>query len=98
MELNVDSPGTRLLGSLALLTQERFLEQIGPFMTPERAKYVRKLRVDDDLTWRGVAEAWEKEFATIAPWKFKGSQLAGMAKCELAAKCFGEDYMKPPWN
>lgn len=67
-------------------------------MTPERARYVRKLRVDDGLTWRGIAEAWEMEFSAEADWKFNGNQLAGMALCETASKHFSEDYMKPPWN
>lgn len=98
VELNVDSQEAQLLARLAALTHERFLEQITPFMTLERARCVRKLRVDDGLTWRGVAEAWEKEFAAVASWKFNGNQLAGMALCELAAKFFGEDYMGPLWN
>lgn len=67
-------------------------------MTPERARYVRKLRVDDGLTWRGIAEAWEKEFAAVADWKFDGNQLAGMALCEAASERFGENHMEPPWN
>jgi hypothetical protein len=98
IELNVDGQEAQLLGKLSVLTSERFLEQIAPFMTRERASYVRKLRVDEDRTWRGIAEAWEKEFASLADWKFNGNQLAGMALCELGAKVFGEDYMEPPWN
>ncbi len=96
--LDVDGREMHLLGSLAELTQQRFLENITPYMTPERANFVRKLRVDDGLTWRGIAEVWEEEFSGEAEWKFGGNQLAGMALCESAASMFNEDYMKPPWN
>ena len=51
IELNVNSQEFQLLGKLARLTSERFLEQIEPMMTLERARFVRKLRVDDGLTW-----------------------------------------------
>jgi hypothetical protein len=97
-ELDVHGREAQLLGRLGLLTQQRFLEQIEPLMTPERARYVRALRVDEGLTWRGIAEAWEKEFAADADWKFGGNQLAGMALCEAASKLFAENYMGPPWN
>ena len=98
VELKTDSQEFQLLARLGHLTYERFLERIAPFMTPERSSYVRKLRVDDGLTWRGVAEAWEEEFESVAEWNFDGNQLAGMALCEVAAKFFDEDYVKPPWN
>jgi len=98
IELNTDSRGFELPARLSKLTRQKFLERIEPYMTLERAKYVRRLRVEEDRTWRGIAEAWEEEFALLAEWEFNGNQLAGMALCELAAKMFGEDSMKPPWN
>ena len=66
IELIAESPETRLLVTLALLTQERFLGQIGTFMRLEQASRVRKLRMADGLTWRGVPESWEKHFAGVA--------------------------------
>ena len=98
LELNLNGQEAQLLAKLEKLTQDKFLEQIAPFITIERAQFVRKLCVDEGLTWRGIAEAWEKKFAVITNWKFNENQLAGMAICELAAKFFNEDYMKPPWN
>ena len=98
IELNVRRKEFEMLGRLSNLTEQKFLDRIKPFMTPERAQFVRRLRVDEERTWRGTAEAWEKEFASLAEWGFNGNQLAGMALCKLAAEVFGEDFMKPPWN
>ena len=98
IEINVNGPEARLIANLGALTQQKFLEQIEPFMTLQRAQFVRGLRVDEDQTWRGIATGWEKEFESVARWDFRGNQLAGMALCELAAKMFAEDSMQPPWN
>jgi len=63
-------------------------------MTPERAAFVRKLRVDKHLTWRGVAEAcstaWDGDWGD--------NQLWGIDLCFVAAEMLGEDSGKPPWN
>jgi hypothetical protein len=71
-----------------------FLEEAMGIMTRERAEFVRRLRVDEDYTWRAVArecsEAWDTNWGS--------NQLAGMALCDIAAKVFGEDYMEEPWN
>jgi len=98
IELNADSDEFQLLGRIGALTFDRYIEQIREYMTPERAHYVRKLRIDDELSWRGVTEQWEKDFPNEVCWQPSGNQLAGMALCELAALYFGEDYMQPPWN
>jgi hypothetical protein len=63
-------------------------------MTPERAAFVRKLRVERGFTWRGVAEAcstaWEEDWGS--------NQLWGQDLCYAAAKVLGEDAGKAPWN
>lgn len=63
-------------------------------MTLEQAQFARRLRVDQDCTWRSVADecnhAWDGDWGS--------NQLAGMAICERAAQLHGEDYMQAPWN
>ena len=65
-------------------------------MTSERAVFVRRLRVDEGLSWRAIArqchEAWG------GGWEPPEAQMMGMEICEKAAKMFGEDYFEPPWN
>jgi hypothetical protein len=55
---------------------------------------VRKLRVDGDNTWRGVAlecsTAWHTDWGE--------DQIAGMVLCQLTAAYFGEDWRRVPWN
>jgi hypothetical protein len=59
-----------------------------------KAAFVRRLRVDQRLTWRAIARACSTAWKT----DWESNQLAGMAVCECAAEWFLEDYMKPPWN
>jgi hypothetical protein len=65
-------------------------------LTPERAAFVRQLRVVQEYSWRAVAracfDAWHGD------WAPPSNQLMGMALCEEAAKHFHENYMDPPWN
>lgn len=63
------------------------------WMTVERAQEVRRLRVDDGLTWRSVAAAVSEEWDNPT-----SSQLLGVSLCEVAAKCLDEDGRKEPWN
>lgn len=74
-----------------------FQEQARDVVTPERAAFVRKLRVDDGGTWRWVAERCHDAWTDCA-WDPPSNQLMGMALCERAAELFGEDYMQEPWN
>jgi len=74
-------------------------------MTLEQAKFVRFLRIEAEdvsslwgtftgYTWRGVAQKCNDEWD--GDWG--QNQIAGMEICEQAAKMFGEDYKKEPWN
>lgn len=71
-----------------------FEDEAKELMTKERAEFIRKLRVDEDYTWREVAwacnEAWDGDWDS--------NQIMGMALCEEAAKLFDENYRKEPWN
>jgi hypothetical protein len=63
-------------------------------MRVEHAQVVRRLRVDEGRTWRGVAaecsRAWETDW--------DGNQIVGMFLCEVAATLLGEDPETEPWN
>ena len=59
-----------------------------------KARFVRQLRVDKDMSWRAVARCCSKLWG--GPWG--SNQLAGMVICEKAAKRLGEDFLEPPWN
>jgi hypothetical protein len=72
-------------------------------MTLDEARRVRKFRVDDDLTWRGVAmSAFEEGLCGAGDdvdWgAIPSNQLVGMDLCREAAPFFGEDWSKEPWN
>jgi hypothetical protein len=56
-------------------------------LTAGRAQQIRGWRVDQELTWRGVAAA------ASAEWKLDhgANQLHGMELCEAAAQLLGED-------
>ncbi|MER7313759.1 MULTISPECIES: hypothetical protein [Streptomyces] len=63
-------------------------------VTPRMAAQIRTWRVDDDLTWRSVAQAatdlWRSEWG--------GSQIYGRDLCAVAARMTGEDPDEEPWN
>lgn len=63
-------------------------------MTYEQAKFVRKLRVKKNYTWRAVARDYSIKFLG----QYSGNQLHGMAICKKAARFFNEDYLDHPWN
>lgn len=70
-------------------------------MTLSQAKFIRKLRVQLDYTWRAVARDCFVEFdgEDDNAWALMPSnQLVGIELCRRAAKMFDEDYMKEPWN
>ena len=60
----------------------------------EAAILIRKLRVEDDYSWRAIARFCSKVWR--GPWG--SNQIAGMVICDKAAKLLDEDYMEPPWN
>lgn len=63
-------------------------------VTEERAREVRRWRVDLDSTWRGVA--WEAEEAWAT--RLGSNQLFGMDLCEASALMLGENPAAEPWN
>lgn len=65
-------------------------------MTQERARFVRKLRVDQDRTWRRVASECHAEFN--GDWDPPNDQAIGMELCQRAAELFGERWDEEPWN
>lgn len=74
-----------------------FNEEFAPLMTKELADRIRMARIDQELTWRGVAvemyEIWPD-----ARWNPPSNQLAGRALCDQAAIFLGEDPKREPWN
>ena len=92
------------LAQLAGLAKQGFDEDVARIMTPERAAYVRRLRVDEGYSWRAVAhgcyDAWAAELPEDVRegWRPISNQLMGMALCEAAARHFGEDAREAPWN
>ena len=72
--------------------------QISCSMTPDRAREIRRLRVEERLSWRGVARATADAWGREAIWEPRSNQLAGMILCEVAARLLGEDYLEDPWN
>jgi hypothetical protein len=63
-------------------------------VTPARAAQIRAWRVDQDMSWRGVAaaatEAWGPGFGD--------NQLYGRDLCNAAARALGQDPDADPWN
>lgn len=82
-------------------THNAFMEIAARIMTEYRAKQIRKWRVGEGMSWRGVAEEAYNVWAvkgTEDEWGPPSNQLMGMALCECAAETFGEHYMQDPWN
>lgn len=86
------------IARMARATHEYFLEEIRKNMTREQAEFVRKLRCEDDYSWRMIAAVCFDEKWDMEPWEPPSNQLAGMALCEVAAEFFGEHYREGPWN
>lgn len=81
----------------ALRTRERFLADAYDIIsTPERVRFIRRLRVDEDYTWRAVAEACHA--AWRGDWEPPANQLMGMALCQVAAEALRENFLEDPWN
>ncbi len=90
------------LAEAAMLTKQVFDDDVAILLTPERAAEVRRLRGDEGYSWRAVAhachDAWAADLPEEMRWFPPSNQLMGMALCEAAARHFGEDSDKPPWN
>ena len=68
-------------------------------MTDEDAALIRRLRIDEGLTWRSVAEEFSEARGNELPWAAEArDQFDGMTLCEEAARRLGEDPAAPPWN
>jgi hypothetical protein len=61
--------------------------EIATRMTAEHAATVERLRVEQELTWRGVAEVFDDEFPReLYDPSLRGNQGVGMFLCEVAAE------------
>lgn len=67
-------------------------------MTLEQAQIVRRIRVDEDASWRSVAQEIYDLKMFKKKWSPPSNQIMGMMLCETAAEFFGENYMESPWN
>lgn len=72
------------------------LAEVTAKMTPERAQFIRQMRVEYSYSWRKIAHDARDRFS--GTWLPLSSQLAGMALCEAAAKTFGESSGDETWN
>jgi len=61
------------------------LDEVATFMSPERAEFVPKCRIDEGYTFRAVAAACAKEWG--ANWG--SNQLIGEDLCRAAAETLG---------
>ena len=88
------------LVELARKADERmseFIDVVAP-MSLGQAAQIHHWRIDGHMTWRSVARAAYLEGWFGGKWNPPSNQLMGMALCEKAAKLFGENYRKEPWN
>ncbi|WP_155372477.1 hypothetical protein [Catellatospora vulcania] len=74
---------------------EKFVGLVDPAaLTLEQARQIRRWRVDEEASWRGVAQAatelWGSEFGD--------NQLYGEDLCRAAALILGEDARREPWD
>ena len=82
----------------ATKTANLFYKKIKSIMTKEDAEKVKKLRIADGNTWRGVAVEMFNEWGEKACWKeIPSNQLAGMALCEVACELLGENWYEEPF-
>lgn len=63
-------------------------------VTPEMAVQIRTWRVDEDFSWRAVAQAASELWGS----GFGSNQLHGEDLCVAAATMLGEDPYREPWN
>lgn len=63
-------------------------------LTALQAARVRTWRVDQEFSWRMVAEAAANEWG----WGSFGNQIFGEELCRAAAQVLGQDPRSAPWN
>ncbi|MFE2597802.1 hypothetical protein [Streptomyces sp. NPDC057617] len=63
-------------------------------ITPEMAVQIRTWRVDEEFSWRAVAQAASDLWGS----GWGSNQLFGADLCVAAAKVLGEDPHQEPWN
>lgn len=84
------------LSELAASASEHFDSVAEKIIDEGRARRIRELKVEKGYSWRALASACYDEWG--GDWSPKSNQIMGMAACRVAARFFGEDYMKAPWN
>jgi hypothetical protein len=68
-------------------------------MTDDEVALVRRLRVDEGNTWRGVSEDFLAAVGDDPRWSDVAcDQFEGMLLCEAAAVRLGDDPSAAPWN
>lgn len=94
--------GLQMMVNMASDKSEDFLFVAHAIMSTAMANAIRAWRVEFKHSWRNVAsmahEAAELTREQRQIWWPAANQIMGMALCEVAAKTFGEDYMREPWN
>ncbi|CCK24979.1 hypothetical protein BN159_0600 [Streptomyces davaonensis JCM 4913] len=63
-------------------------------ITTEMAVQIRAWRVDEDFSWRAVAQAATELWGS----PYGSNQLYGQDLCEAAARVLGENPHQEPWN
>ncbi|MGV9453722.1 hypothetical protein [Streptomyces sp. NPDC003635] len=63
-------------------------------ITQEMALQIRNWRVDEDYSWRAVAQAATDLWGSA----YGSNQLYGEDLCRVAARVLGEDPYRKPWN
>ena len=92
----LDADALEALAAAARAVHDDAVIALLDVMTPERCALVRRLRVDEHSTWRGVA--FECHRAWGASWEPASNQLWGIALCKIAAQAQGEHWDRAPWN
>jgi len=78
-------------------------EYVALALTERQATQIRVWRTRWYYSWRGIARAAfgrviSKEWGAWRLWYPPTNQVMGMSLCDRAARYFGENYQKPPWN
>lgn len=63
-------------------------------ITTEMAMQIRAWRVDEDFSWRAVAQAASELWGSA----YGSNQLYGEDLCAAAARLLGENPSREPWN
>jgi|TARA_Y100000588_G_C13736956_1_gene703917 hypothetical protein len=70
-----------------------FKDELRPLISLEAAKWIKYLRVDEEYSFRGIAEEcaikWDKGWGT--------NQILGEDLCAVAIEVLGDDPQKDGW-